>query len=211
MVDAAEAEYRASLEATPGYARGWLGLGEVSYQRGRGDLDCAPGSVDRGHLEESIRRYRRARTEPVSPAPAQVDLKATFGVGRSAACLSQAAVIDLWDEARQNFTEVIDAYESGASGLQEFASESYSLLGFVDLHNASSGDDRRRALEQSAELNIKAREATNDPIRIGVFSYLIADAYRQLGRRDESCRELQVALNAGNAAALANADTFDCE
>jgi len=210
QIVAAEGAYQESIAATPGYARGWLGLAEISYQLGRGVADCAPGSIEEAELLESIARYQRAGQEDVSPPAANVDDKAAFGIARSAACLSQAGVANRWDEARSGFTTVVEAYESGETGLGEFASESYSLIAFIDLRLAENDEDRVDALEQSIELNQKARQATNDPARVGVFAYLMADAYRQLGRHAESCAPLQVALDRNNPAAVANASTFSC-
>lgn len=209
-IEAADTSYRAAIAATPGYGRGWLGLGEISYQLGRGQQDCAPGTVDPAHLGRSIERYQQAIESEVTPGPANVELKAEFGVGRTTTCLAQAGIEDSWDKARARFLAVVAAYEMGESGLEEFASESYSLIAHIDVQTAESDEEQEAALEQSIDLNEKAREATRDARRIGVFSYLIADAYRRLGQPEEACDPLAVSVEVGNPAAVANQDMFDC-
>lgn len=209
-IEAAESAYQAAIAATPGYGRGWLALGEISYQLGRGQQDCAPGTVDPAHLAESIDRYQEAIESDVAPDAANVDIKAEFGVGRTTTCLAQAGIEDSWDTARVRFLAVVAAYEMGESGLEEFASESYSLIAHIDLQTAGSEQEQVAALEQSIELNEKARAATRDAQRIGVFSYLIADAYRRLGQPDKACSPLAVSIEAGNPAAISNQEMFDC-
>jgi tetratricopeptide (TPR) repeat protein len=208
-VTAAEQAYQASIDATPGYARGWLGLGEIAYQRGRGNAECAAGSVDSTELDTSIERYESAIGQPVSPPEANIDVKASFGVGRNRTCLAQAGIGNQWAEARRSFEFVTNEYETGTEGITEYASESYSLLAHIGLELATA-DERAAALERSIELNKKAIETNTDPDRIGVFSYLIARAYLELGLGDLACDPLQRALDVSHTGAVADQPLYDC-
>lgn len=208
MIEEAETSYEAAIAATPGYARGWLGLGEVAYQKGRDiDQDCRPGTVDPDLLAESSDHYETAITEPVSPPAASIDSKASFGIARNLTCLSVAGEGDHWAEARGLFQGVVDDHLGGTSGLKELASESYGFLALIEVQ--TDGDDPA-ALERAIVLWESALDETRDPTREGTFNYLIADALLRLDRPGEACNPFKLALRAENPAALAD-DRFGCD
>lgn len=209
-VEAAETSYQAAIDTTPGYARGWLGLGEIAFQRGAGASDCTAATIDQASLDESITRYEVAIGEPIKPPAANVDTKASFGIARSLTCLTIAGVSDHSTEASRRFQAVIAAHEAGARGLTEFASESYSFLAALGLHTASDGE-RPAALRRSIELNQDAIQTTRDNDRRATFLFLIADASRQLGDDVAACDAFQEAAQLKNPAAIAaNGAEFGC-
>lgn len=129
----AESHYSKTIAQNEPYARGLIGLAEVQYLRSAGVRgSCAPSEIDEDGLRRAKARYRQAAETSDDARTVGVTAKAAFGEGRVLTCLSQANRGPYWQDAYDRFQEVIETYEDGAPGLRELASESYSLLAFIE-------------------------------------------------------------------------------
>jgi tetratricopeptide (TPR) repeat protein len=181
-LDGAASSYGRALALNPEYARALVGAAEVTFQRAKGD--CEAGRVDGPGLEESIRRFERARAAPVQPALADIGPKAALGVGRAEACLSQAEVADRWEDARRAFESVVAEYERNPR-IKELAAEAHAGLGLVYLP-AGDAPDAAAGYRRSAEEYRQAIELTGHPTRQAAFEFGLAHAYGRLREYDQA-------------------------
>jgi tetratricopeptide (TPR) repeat protein len=179
----AEAHYARALTLNPEYARARLGLAEVMYHRTRGS--CESGQVDQAGLRATLDAYRHALEARDRPALSEIETKASFGMGRTFLCLSQARVANHWADAEREFNSVIARYEANNPGLRVLAAEAHANLGLVHLPVLGEpGAERKYGL--AVQEFLRARELSPRPERRGAFSGMLGFLYERLGRVEEA-------------------------
>lgn len=99
--DLADDYFARSVQLRPDYARAWLGIAEIRFQRAKGD--CQPGLADHAGLTEVLAGFRKAARARLKPSLAFVDEKAAFGEGRVFLCLSSAMAGDYSAQGEERF------------------------------------------------------------------------------------------------------------
>lgn len=183
-LDTASRVFQHVIELNPNYARGILGAAEVSYLQSSGG--CKPDSVNPDGLRRAADRYRQALSAELKPTVSNVDAKATLGLGRVYACLSQALVEDRWREAEAEFQQVADAFESGNHAIREMAVEAYGGLGLSTLPDEGSTDPGPQFCKARAYYET-ARQLTDDEQRVGVFDTMVSYIDQRLRAIGHSC------------------------
>ena len=140
--------------------------------------------MDRAALAEAERLYGEALTGE-APDSARVAERVALGIGRVAVCLSQAGVVDRWDDAERELTAVTSAYERDVTGVRELASEAHALLAVVSLPEASAPDTQGR-LWDAEEHARQAVELAVQPGRRGVHLGQLGSSLARLGRTTEA-------------------------
>ncbi len=129
--EVAGAEFGKALDMNPEYARAHIGRGSVTFQRSHDG--CEPEVVDESGLRDAATSYRAALAATDRPAVSNIDAKASFGLGRVYACLSQALIEDRWEAAAAAFQRVVDEYRSGNESIRDLAVQSYGMLAFISM------------------------------------------------------------------------------
>jgi len=145
--DAAGTEYQRALDLNPDYARAHIGLGSVIFQTAH--HGCEAETVDEFGIRDAAASYRAALEAEDQPAVSNIDAKASFGLGRVYACLSQALAEARWEEAAAEFQRVVDEYRGGNESIRDLAVQSYAMLGFVSMpaeHDPDPGPALCRAV-----------------------------------------------------------------
>ncbi len=146
----ADANYQHALKLTNRqYARAWIGDATVKLELSKGER-CdlhAPNFSLRG-LNDAAQTYKNAEKALYRPVGADIDIKASFGLGRVDLCLAQAEGLTSpkWDAAETDFRTVLTDYQQQVheQGTSIYAPEqvalSYGNIGLILIHRAYSLD-----------------------------------------------------------------------
>lgn len=189
-LDGAERFYDRALTLSPQYARAMVGRAEVLFHRARGD--CQAGNIDVNGVQRSLATYEEAVGAQVQPALSDVPTKVAFGRGRAYLCLSQAAAGDHFDEAEQEFEQVVDEFRRGNRRVRELAAESYGGLAFVHLPAVGVPDtDRyhRAAAEYQDALDLSLNAE-----RKAYFSSMRGFIFSRLGDTEKALQAYDLAI-----------------
>ena len=140
-----EGYYRQAIESNRAYARAYVGLAGVLYERARTSAGAAGfKAVDLTLLNEAIDTYERLQGPGVEQPPfADIAAKVHFGQGQAYLLKSLvladkgegAQASSLWEQARQAYRSVIDEYQAagpeGQARLQERAAHAHARLGLM--------------------------------------------------------------------------------
>jgi tetratricopeptide (TPR) repeat protein len=149
LVRAREA-YATAVKLSPGYSRGYIGLGNVAYEQYRRD-----GQVDPTILDTAIDEYRRAQAAWVKPEAAQVDAKLHVSLGNVYLVKAQMEQPDAFASAEDEFRQVVHEYEQGNRNLRDLAAQAYFGLGAVEERGTG---DYARAVEYYRRCMVTASE-----------------------------------------------------
>ena len=179
-----------ALALDDGYARAWLGLGQLDYLQSI--VDCASGQVDLQGMEQAIRKYEHAAGLSDQPPSAYIRIKADYYTARVYHCISPAE--DHWQEAQDKYWSVIcqaDPESSqrvecqeipnlgdGDSVLNTLASNAYRDLAI--LHFVQNPTDTA-ILERVEEYFDRAIDLTTHPNRLALLYTWLADVHRIKG------------------------------
>ncbi|MCB0010241.1 MAG: hypothetical protein KDE34_00020 [Anaerolineales bacterium] len=135
QLDQAEAWYRQALLEQPGYARAFVGLGNVYFVRA---LNSIPSDaedfrdLDLSLIQQSIDYYQQAESARIQPEQSDISTKVHFGLGQAYLMQSYANEAVMVAPAIPEFEAVIEAYANGENPrVMELAAEAYIRLGTI--------------------------------------------------------------------------------
>ena len=177
-------QYRRALSLNPDYGRALLGIGEATFQLGRGD--CEVGQVDAPAMETALDSFVRAGSARVQPQISLVPVRAALGRARVHACVTQALVADRTSAAVMEYRTVIDAADRETNeAVRELTAEAYAGLGYMSLprDGAAEPDKQYRAALGQYQ---RALDLTRRDDRRAFFNSMKGFLYGRLGQLDKA-------------------------
>jgi tetratricopeptide (TPR) repeat protein len=193
-LDLAESAYRRALEVDPEYARAQVGLAETVFQRSHND--CVPGNADANGVRRSLDMYLGALDADHQPVRSHVEEKVALGAGRAYLCLSMAGIDDHWASAREQLSQVVDAFEAG-DDISELAAEAWSSLGLLEIMTSGDAPEALNRATRNLMTAIElGSEPGADPGRLAGWYGMLGYAYCKLGRGSDAVGAYDQALAA---------------
>jgi hypothetical protein len=165
LLGRAAAHYQRALDLEPDYPRAQVGLGETFYLRAY--PTCLPRQGDVPTLRRAVEQYTLAQQSTEESFLANVQTKATFGLGRAHVCLLYAGEADATVEGIEGeFRSVISAYQSGNPLVADWAREAHIELG--QLYPQLNSRAYPRKYETAAQEYLGAIQVGIDSGKVGV-------------------------------------------
>jgi len=178
--------YNEALDIEQTYARAKIGQAGVLYIMALGD-PAVPSwdTVDLEQLDEAAAAYEAALNLGDPPESANIETKVHFGLGQ--VCLARAIVVgDDWlVQAKAEFEQVVEAYESGNSGITNYAGHAYARLGAIARLRGDTG--------AAVEHYTRATELVS-PYYQAYYTTRIGEAHAAAGRTDRAIEAYDEAI-----------------
>ncbi len=133
-IELAESYYLKSLNFDGEYARAYIGLGSVHYQKALANYIVSnnPEDIDVMELNKAIEQIQKAKSAKNQPILADIDAKVHFGLGQAYFIKVYSGEEKYFDQTMAEFNAVIDLYNDGENPrIQELAAESHGRLGLI--------------------------------------------------------------------------------
>lgn len=181
--------FEEACQQNPEYARCYLGLGSVAFQRAASNLES--GLLDEERLIEAYKWYSMSLSAPDQITSAYVPLKAYYGLGQIQLAGYEAGLTG-WsaDQARFYFEQILTEFtKSRAPDLAWFAGHAHAYLGRLA---KLSEDWPLMASEYQQAIDIlSARPFNRNPPRNWIARY-----WAWIGLAEENLNRLDAARNA---------------
>jgi tetratricopeptide (TPR) repeat protein len=125
-LERAEQAYRAAATRNPDYARAYIGLGNVHYER-----FIRSAYADHTELEAAQAQYERAEQARLKPETALVEAKVRISLGNVYVTRAQLGDVERFAQAEQLFQSVVGEYQAGHAELADLASRAFLGLGII--------------------------------------------------------------------------------
>lgn len=157
-LERAEAAYSEAATLNPAYARAYIGVGNVAYER-----FVASDQRDLSQLDAALAAYEQALIAPEKPTGAKVAEKVLIALGNAYVSRAQHGHPEDFARAETRYRQVSAAFEAGQSDLSELAAFAYCGLGVV----AERG---RRDWDEAYTLYGQCREHAGDNERLSALA-----------------------------------------
>ena len=174
----AQNAYAQAVRIEPRYARGYVGLGNVTYLMASESSDQQGFTPNQRLLAEASGFYQQALQAEIQPASAEIPSKVAFGLGQIYLA-EWFTGRDTRDQALAQFKIVLDNYADGKNiRLQELASETHARMAIIYRQDGE-------AEKTLAELQI-AFDLSTLPARRGLYSATMGDLYEIQGKAEQA-------------------------
>ncbi|MBC8507278.1 MAG: protein kinase [Anaerolineales bacterium] len=186
-MDEGERYFSLALAANPEYSRAFIGLGEAYFVRALG-IPPVDNLVDisQSDLNTAESQYLAALQAADQPESADIDVKASFGLGRLALIRSQIYDdITLLNTAKNNFQIVVT--ENDNPRVADLAAQAHGHLGTIALLLSDL---------ETAQLEYQiAAETTQAPRAKAAFWAQLGEIYERMGEIDLAIDAFQKAVD----------------
>jgi tetratricopeptide (TPR) repeat protein len=191
-LDVAARAYRGAMEANPGSARAYLGLGEVAYARASDG--CKPSGADRDGLRRSVYLFEAVERDPAPPPLALIRPKSQLGAGRAYTCLAFAGDAEAWSLGVRKLEEVVAGYENVEERSRSPHLREIVALASAELALAQTMLGTKEAYDRAASLYREAVTLTDVKSREAIWWGDMAFSLAEGGRCAESRSALHEAV-----------------
>jgi len=185
LLESALAHYERALSINPDYARAKVGRAGVYYLLALGDPNVSSfDTVNDELLDQADAEYEAALTFD-APESANIDEKVHFGLGQVYLVRAQIEAGEWTVRAKNEFNQVIAAYQSGDPRLTDLAGHAYARLGLIALLEGDA---------DNAASNYEMASKLVTPYWQGIYKARIGEIYVDVGEIDLALRAFQEAV-----------------
>ena len=158
--DQAIESYTQAIQIKSDYSRGYVGLATAEFRKAISN----PQDIDYSLIYDSVLNFNQATIASDKQTNSLVDLKAFFGLGEARLLLSQAGKENQLNEARSDFQEVINRFDSlkeeeiAKKVVWERVAQSYAHLGLIAYIQKSPMDEVKGHYQNASNIAVEYGE-----------------------------------------------------